>query len=86
MQKFKFDHRIKKIKEMLKDHGFRQINNLSPHYWKYAYSEKQNNLSHFFDDKRKLGVCGDSFSLGKVDGAILSAQLVYENLKSIVSN
>ena len=85
LQKSKYNHRIKKIKDMLEDHGYRQINNLSAHYWKYAYSEKQKNLSHIFDGEKKLGICGDSFSLGKVDGAVFSAQLVYEDLKSVVN-
>ena len=44
------------------------------HFWKYAMSEKNNNLGSFFDEDLKVIVCGDWCMNGKVEGAFLSAK------------
>ena len=72
------------LHRLLKENGFKQVKYLSLHYWKYAYSSKQNNISHTFDKKSNLGICGDSFSTGKVDGAIQSSHKLYQDLLSSI--
>jgi len=44
------------------------------HFWKYAMSEKNNNLGSLFDEDLKVIVCGDWCMNGKVEGAFLSAK------------
>tara|TARA_Y100001934_G_scaffold55055_1_gene67869 strand:- start:282 stop:1205 length:924 start_codon:yes stop_codon:yes gene_type:complete len=61
------------IKKLLYDFGFANITGLNIHYWRYAFSNNQNNPDYLFDEDIGLGICGDSFSIGKVDGAIKSA-------------
>ena len=68
------------LHKLLKENGFKHVKYLSLHYWKYAYSSKQNNISHIFDERINLGICGDSFSIGKVDGAVQSSDKVYQDL------
>ena len=63
-------------------YGVCNIKNLSIHYWKHAFSIKQDNVSHFFDKNTQLGICGDSFSAGQVDGAIVSSNEVYRKILS----
>mgnify|MGYP001330789504 CR=1 FL=1 len=69
---------------LLKENGFKHVSHLSLHYWKYAYSSKQNNISHTFDENINLGICGDSFSTGKVDGAVQSSHKLYQDLLSSI--
>ena len=69
---------------LLKENGFKHVSHLSLHYWKYAYSSKQNNISHIFDENINLGICGDSFSTGKVDGAVQSSHKLYQDLLSSI--
>jgi predicted NAD/FAD-dependent oxidoreductase len=74
------DQRQNMINQQLKHLGFNSYSNLSLHFWKYAFSKKQNNPSHFFDKDEMLGICGDSFSVGQADGAILSANQTFTDL------
>ena len=72
------------LQGLLKENGFKNIKYLSLHYWKYAYSSKQNNIDHIFDENINLGICGDSFHMGKVDGAIQSSHKVYQDILSCI--
>ena len=44
------------------------------HFWKYAMSEKNNNLGSLLDEDFKIIVCGDWCMNGKVEGGFLSAK------------
>jgi len=74
------DQRHNMINQQLKHMGFNSYSNLSLHFWKYAFSKEQNNPSHFFDKDEMLGICGDSFSVGQADGAIVSANQTFRDL------
>ena len=74
------DQRHNMINQQLKHLGFNSYSNLSLHFWKYAFSKEQNNPSHFFDKDEMLGICGDSFSVGQADGAIVSANQTFTDL------
>ncbi len=50
------------------------------HFWKYAMSEKNNNLGSLLDEDLKVIVCGDWCMNGKVEGAFLSAKDAASNL------
>ena len=43
-------------------------------FWKYAMSEKNNNLGSLLDEDLKVIVCGDWCMNGKVEGGFLSAK------------
>ena len=68
--------------KVLNLNGFDGIRNLAIHYWRHAFSNKQDHISHFFDEDTQIGICGDSFSKGQADGAIVSANKVYQKLIS----
>ena len=74
---------IIRIHSDMENIGFSRIENLEIHFWKYGFSNNQNNPSHFYDKNLKIGLCGDSFSVGKVDGSIISAN---ELSKKILGN
>ena len=74
---------IIRIQSDMENIGFSRIENLEIHFWKYGFSNNQNNPSHFYDKNLKIGLCGDSFSVGKVDGSIISAN---ELSKKILGN
>ena len=82
LQNLNKKERLAKSKQLLMDEGFKDVKNLNLHYWKYAYTSNQNNIDHVFNTDMKLGVCGDSFSIGKVDGAIKSSNKVYQKMLS----
>ena len=69
--------KLEKVKELLNNSGFVDIRGLKVHYWRYAFADNQDNPDYFFDESTGLGICGDSFSIGKVDGAIKSAELLF---------
>ena len=70
------------MEKILNHNGFDGIKNLAIHYWKHAFANKQDNTNHLFDEDIQIGICGDSFSIGKVDGAIISSNRVYQKLLS----
>ena len=79
---FDVESRKKNMEEILNHNGFGEVKNLGIHYWKHAFSIQQDQVSHFFDKDTKMGICGDSFSIGKVDGAIISSYEVYQKILS----
>ena len=76
------DRKVKILSDM-KNIGFSSIDNLGIHFWKYGFTYDQNNVNYIYDDNLKIGLCGDSFSIGKVDGSVISA---YGLGNQIVSN
>ena len=67
------DHLIKQVSDILKC----KLNNYEHkalHFWKYAMSEKNNNLGSLLDEDFKIIVCGDWCMNGKVEGGFLSAK------------
>ena len=64
---------IKQVSDILKC----ELNNYKHkalHFWKYAMSEKNNNLGSLLDEDFKIIVCGDWCMNGKVEGGFLSAK------------
>ena len=76
------ENREQSMRKVLNVNGFDKIENFSTHFWKYAFSLNQNNISHFYDKDIHLGICGDSFSVGQVDGAITSSDKIYFKILS----
>ena len=72
--------RINRIHSDMENIGFLNIKNLGIHFWKYGFSNNQNNPSHYYDKNLKIGLCGDSFSIGKVDGSIISADVLSKKI------
>ena len=70
---------IKQVTDILKcdlnNYGHKAL-----HFWKYAMSEKNNNLGSLLDEDLKVIVCGDWCMNGKVEGAFLSAKDAANNL------
>ena len=67
------DYLIKQVSDILKC----ELNNYEHkalHFWKYAISEKNNNLGSLLDDNLKVIVSGDWCMNGKVEGGFLSAK------------
>ena len=67
------DYLIEQISDILKC----ELNNYKHkalHFWKYAMSEKNNNLGSLLDENLKVIVCGDWCMNGKVEGGFLSAR------------
>ena len=67
------DYLIKLVSDILKC----ELNNYEHkalHFWKYAMSEKNNNLGSLLDEDLKVIVCGDWCMNGKVEGGFLSAK------------
>ena len=81
-KKLDVESREKTMEEILNLNSFDNIKNLTTHYWKHAFSIRQDHVSHFFDENTQLGICGDSFSVGQVDGAIVSSSKVYQKILS----
>ena len=71
------------IKRHLKESGFKNISYYNLHYWKYAFTEGQNNMVNYFNKDNMLALCGDSFSIGQADGAVVSAQKAFEQIRNI---
>ena len=67
------DYLIKQVSDILKC----ELNNYEHkalHFWKYAISEKNNNLGSLLDEDLKLIISGDWCMNGKVEGGFLSAK------------
>ena len=71
------------IKRNLKESGFKNFSFYNLHYWKYAFTEGQNNITNYYNEDNMLAICGDSFSTGQADGAVVSAQKTFEKIRSI---
>ena len=67
----------------LKESGFKNFSFYNLHYWKYAFTEDQNNIANYFNEDNMLALCGDSFSIGQADGAVVSAQKTFEQIRNI---
>ena len=72
------------IKRHLKESGFKNISYYNLHYWKYAFTEGQNNIANYFSNDNMLAICGDSFSIGQADGAVVSAQKTFEQIRNVL--
>ena len=68
------------LNNLLLNIGFENYSHLRLHFWKYAFSEDQNNTTNYFDKNKMLGICGDSFSVGQANGAIVSAEKTFKDL------
>ena len=80
------EQKLEIVKGLLNSSGFENIKGLNVHYWRYAFADNQDNPDYFFDKSTGLGVCGDSFSVGKVDGAVKSAELLCIQLFNYLDN
>ena len=80
------EQKLEIVEGLLNSSGFENIKGLNVHYWRYAFADNQDNPDYFFDQSTGLGVCGDSFSVGKVDGAIKSAELLSFQLFNYLNN
>ena len=65
-------------------YGFKNFSFYNLHYWKYAFTEDQNNVSNYFNEENMLALCGDSFSVGQADGAVVSAQKTFEQIRNVI--
>ena len=72
------------LKDFLLNIGFKNYSHLRLHFWKYAFSEDQNNTTNYFDKNKMLGLCGDSFSVGQANGAIVSAERTFKDISHII--
>ena len=67
------DYLIKQVSDILK-FEFNNFKHKALHFWKFAMSEKNNNLGCLLDENLKAVVCGDWCINGSVEGAFLSAK------------
>ena len=80
------EQKLEIVEGLLSNSGFENIKGLNVHYWRYAFADNQDNPDYFFDKSTGLGFCGDSFSVGKVDGAIKSSELLFFQLSNYLNN
>jgi len=80
------EKKLEIVEGLLNSSGFENIKGLNVHYWRYAFANNQDNPDYFFDKSTGLGVCGDSFSVGKVDGAVKSAESLCFQLFDYLDN
>ncbi len=64
---------IKQVSDILK-FDLNNYDHKALHFWKYAMSEKNNNLGSLLDEDLKVIICGDWCMNGKVEGGFLSAK------------
>ena len=67
------DYLIKQVSDIIK-YELNNYEHKALHFWKYAMSEKNNNLGSLLDEDLKVIVCGDWCMNGKVEGGFLSAK------------
>ena len=67
------DYLIKQVSDIIK-YELNNYEHKALHFWKYAMSEKNNNLGSLLDENLKVIVCGDWCMNGKVEGGFLSAR------------
>ena len=77
------DKKHELIKRHLKESGFKNLSFYNLHYWRYAFTEGQNNIANYFNEDNMLALCGDSFSVGQADGAVVSAQKTFEQIRNV---
>ena len=68
------------LKKKLELFGIENFQNLSIHFWKYAFSDSGSGIDSYLNNDLNLGLCGDGFGQGKVDGAITSADILVKNV------
>ena len=68
------------LKKKLELFGIENFQNLSIHFWKYAFSDSGSGIDNYLNNNLNLGLCGDGFGQGKVDGAITSADILVKNV------
>ena len=64
---------ISLIDKALSNYGFKQINDLKIHFWKYAFTKGKSPLEYSWNPEYGIGACGDGYGHGNIDGAITSA-------------
>ena len=64
---------INLVNKTLSNYGFKQINDLKIHFWKYAFTESRSALKYSWNPEYGIGACGDGYGHGNIDGAITSA-------------
>ncbi|MDB9854308.1 hypothetical protein OAC91_03645, partial [Candidatus Marinimicrobia bacterium] len=69
-----------KIKKRLQLIGINNPQKLSFHFWKYAYSDIGSSKPGYWNSNIGLGLCGDGFGLGKIDGALTSADFLSKQI------
>ena len=69
-----------KIKKRLQLIGINNPQKFSFHFWKYAYSDIGSNKQGYWNSNIGLGLCGDGFGLGKIDGALTSADFLSKQI------
>ena len=67
------DYLIKQVSDILK-YDLNNFKHKALHFWKYAMSEKNNNLGSLIDEDLKVVVCGDWCMNGRIEGGFLSAK------------
>ena len=72
--------RLQSVSELLNKFGFIDLRNLRLHYWKYAFSLNQDNVDYIYNKDRQLGIIGDSFSIGQANGAVKSAEMIFQKM------
>ena len=80
------EQKLEIVEGLLSNSGFENIKGLNVHYWRYAFADNQDNPDYFFEESTGLGICGDSFSIGKIDGAVKSAKLLCIQLFNYLDN
>ena len=80
------EQKLEIVEGLLNSSGFENVRGLNVHYWRYAFADNQDNPDYYFNISTGLGVCGDSFSVGKVDGAVKSAELLFIQLFNYLDN
>ena len=61
------------VNKALINHGFKHINDLKLHFWKYAFTENKSSMEYSWNPEFGIGACGDGYGNGNIDGAITSA-------------
>jgi len=66
------------FKETLSNKALEEISSFEqiPHLWKYAFAKTCLDMPFYYNEKNKLGICGDYFHLNNVEGAYLSSSIL----------
>jgi renalase len=52
-----------------------------PHLWKYAFASNSLDMPYFLNEEKNLGICGDYFSHSNMESALLSSELLANNIQ-----